>query len=110
MFVYCGILITAFPIAVIGQNFLAEYTKMTERNSTKHEEERNIIIKDNSIQSSITNDMIILESRMLLKTLLSESSNNSKRAVNLGTDSMKLFRFAHLLKQVASNPADWEIE
>ena len=109
--VYAGILITAFPIAIIGQNFVSEYTKMIEKNDIKDEEERAALLSDfNNIPEDIRSEKIILEANLLLKILLNDTTHLSRHATVLERESSFFLKFSRILKRVSSPPYEWENE
>ena len=110
-FVYSGIIITAFPIAIIGQNFVSEYTKMIDKNLAKNDEERAALLTDySSIPPDINSEQILLEATFLLRTLLNDTSHLSRHSETLKIESKKLSCFSSLLKKISSPPGDWDCE
>ena len=111
IFVYVGILITAFPIAIIAQNFVFQYVKLVKDDD---EIERDPSMENNinsdHILSDIDGDETIMETKALLKSILNSTKQISKHADNLSTEADKIESFSSLLKLIATQPVDWDIE
>lgn len=96
IFVYAGILITAFPIAIIAQNYVTEYVKLVgfeEEEAVNHSEEL-----PSEIVDDIDSDDIVLETRALLKIILIDTKQMVKHADALSSEAERVQSFSSLLK------------
>ena len=107
--VYVGILITAFPIAIISQNFVSEYTKMMKQSEIKEKEHRADLLTDfKNVPKDLKSEKIIKESHSILKILLSDTASFARHARALDGESKKISSFSAVLKQVVCPPCDWD--
>ena len=111
LFVYVGILITAFPIAIIGQNFVEEYMKLIKEITERVEESRAALLTDSSlISDDVDDDKLVLEAKLILKTLLSDTVHLSSDCAVLTMEGDKVAVLSSLLRQIITPPGDWETE
>ena len=109
--VYVGILITAFPIAIISQNFVSEYTKMIKQSEMEEKEHLTALLTDfKNIPRDLKNEKIIKESHSILEILFNDSTNFARHARALDDESKKILNLSMILKQVVSPPCDWDVE
>jgi Ion transport protein len=108
IFVYVGILITAFPIAIIAQNFVTEYVKLE---SDVEEEQVNRSAELSRLaEDDIDSDDIALETKALLKMILHDTKVMVKHADTLSVEAEKVESFSSLLKLMVTPPEDGDIE
>jgi Ion transport protein len=98
IFVYVGILITAFPIAIIAQNFVTEYVKLV---SDEAEQQVNQSAELSSLaEDDIESDDIVLETKALLKVILLSTKQMVKNADTLAAEAEKIESFSSLLRSM----------